>query len=61
MLVFDEHEKDNLLTIIKKKSLKKKMVRENSHVAKFQQPITMILIYIDTTLRKELNIIGFYL
>lgn len=62
MLEIDEHEKGNLLTIIKKKkSLEKKVVRENSRVAKFQPLVTMILIYVDTTLRRELNISGFYL
>ena len=62
VLEIDEHEKGNLLTIIKKKkSLEKKVVRENSRVAKFQPLVTMILIYVDTTLRRELNISGFYL
>jgi hypothetical protein len=37
------------------------VVRENSRVAKFQPLVTMILIYVDTTLRRELNISGFYL
>jgi len=47
--------------LLKKKSLEKKVVRENSRVAKFQPLVTMILIYVDTTLRRELNISGFYL
>jgi hypothetical protein len=37
------------------------VVRENSRVAKFQPLVTMILIYVDTTLRRELNISGLYL
>jgi len=61
VLEFDEHEKGDLLTIIKKKSLEKKVVRENSRVAKFQPLVTMILIYVDTTLRRELNTCCFYL